>query len=153
MLSSRSLGRFTTRSCGKQRSGAATNPSLKARQLIHRSYSSGLSRGDDQLNAHGGNRQSTLSRVLTYGALATTTALVAERWYYGSPAKRNQEKDSKKSTYGTPDDFLKAIDTLRQDLSHIDGGVSTDPDDLHAHGFSANDYHPGTVSLTLCPPP
>lgn len=149
MLSPRTLGRLTPRSSGRQRILAAAIPStLKARPTAQRFYSTGQQQRDDgKPNTKGGNHQSTLSLALTYGALITTTALVVERWYYGSPAKRYQGKE--KPGYGTPEDFLKAIETLRQDLSHIDGGVSTDPDDLHAHGFSANDYHPGTVSLTL----
>lgn len=48
--------------------------------------------------------------------------------------------------YGTPEDFQKAIVELRTTFPQ-DGYVSTDGDDLHLHGFSDNDYHPG---MSIC---
>ncbi|KAF9474412.1 hypothetical protein BDN70DRAFT_884839 [Pholiota conissans] len=45
--------------------------------------------------------------------------------------------------FGSPEDFTKAIAELRQTFPS-DATVSTDPADLHAHGFSDNDYHPGS---------
>lgn len=45
--------------------------------------------------------------------------------------------------YGSPDDFQRAIKELRETFPAEDA-VSTDPEDLHVHGFSENDYHPGT---------
>ncbi|TFK19088.1 hypothetical protein FA15DRAFT_674754 [Coprinopsis marcescibilis] len=45
-----------------------------------------------------------------------------------------------KSKYGSPEDFAKAIEDLRQLLPSED--VSTNPDDLLVHGFSPNDHHP-----------
>lgn len=50
-------------------------------------------------------------------------------------------------TYGTPEDFRQAIQELRHIFSnegHESTLVSTNPDDLQVHGFSENDYHPGT---------
>lgn len=44
--------------------------------------------------------------------------------------------------YGSPSDFAKAIQKLREALTG-DEQVSTDEDDLEVHGFSENDYHPG----------
>lgn len=51
-------------------------------------------------------------------------------------------------TYGTPEDFRKAIQELRHTFGNDSEGhesavVSTNPDDLQIHGFSENDYHPG----------
>lgn len=48
-------------------------------------------------------------------------------------------------TFGTPEDFQKAIQELRHTFSnegYESGVVSTDPDDLQIHGFSENDHHP-----------
>jgi D-lactate dehydrogenase (cytochrome) len=45
-------------------------------------------------------------------------------------------------TYGTPEDFQSAIKDLRVAFPAGDA-VSTDLDDLHMHGFSENDHHPG----------
>ncbi|KAJ3516864.1 hypothetical protein NMY22_g14101 [Coprinellus aureogranulatus] len=149
MLSRQTLLSLAPRPCLRNRAVAATIPfRAKVRPPVHArcSYSTEHP-GKDGSHSRTENSRSNLPSVLTYSALIATTALVAERWYYGSPAKRNHGEE--KSSYGTPDDFKKAIEALRHELSHIDGGVSTDPDDLHAHGFSANDYHPGTVNLTL----
>ncbi|KAF9464057.1 FAD-linked oxidase-like protein [Collybia nuda] len=44
--------------------------------------------------------------------------------------------------FGTREDFKKGIEELRQAFSSQDA-VSTDPEDLHDHGFSIYDYHPG----------
>ena len=44
--------------------------------------------------------------------------------------------------YGTPEDFKMAIATL--EALFDDSAISTDPDVLYDHGFSINDYHPGT---------
>ncbi|TFY63274.1 hypothetical protein EVJ58_g3348 [Rhodofomes roseus] len=45
--------------------------------------------------------------------------------------------------YGSPEDFQRAIQELRDTFPDQDA-VSTDPDDLHVHGYSENDYHPGS---------
>lgn len=58
------------------------------------------------------------------------------------PAKIQSKDSSKEPTYGTPEDFDSAIRELRATFPSGEY-VSTDPDDLHTHGFSENDYHPG----------
>jgi D-lactate dehydrogenase (cytochrome) len=47
--------------------------------------------------------------------------------------------------FGTPEDFSRAIGELKGTLGK--DRVSTDPEDLFIHGFSANDYHPGMVHI------
>ncbi|KAF5391081.1 hypothetical protein D9757_003133 [Collybiopsis confluens] len=47
-----------------------------------------------------------------------------------------------KPEYGSPQDFQKAIVELKNSFPDKDT-VSTDPEDVYAHGFSVNDYHPG----------
>lgn len=122
--------------------------------MLHRYYSdagnSGSSRdSQEKENAKEEPRPDTLGLVMTYGALFTTTCLVVERLYYGSPANRSEDIQR---GYGSPEDFQQAIEALKQDLSHLEGGVSTDPEDLHAHGFSVNDYHPGAAHTVVVYP-
>ncbi|KZT70146.1 hypothetical protein DAEQUDRAFT_725774 [Daedalea quercina L-15889] len=45
--------------------------------------------------------------------------------------------------YGSTEDFQRAIQELRDTWVDQDA-VSTDPDDLYLHGYSENDYHPGS---------
>ncbi|KAI0344438.1 hypothetical protein BDW22DRAFT_1354465 [Trametopsis cervina] len=47
------------------------------------------------------------------------------------------------SAYGTAEDFRKAISELHDNFLD-EGVVSTDPDVLHVHGYSENDYHPSS---------
>ncbi|KDQ13157.1 hypothetical protein BOTBODRAFT_111787 [Botryobasidium botryosum FD-172 SS1] len=48
---------------------------------------------------------------------------------------------SRTPTFGTPADFQRAITELRAIFPA--SRISTNPDVLHAHGFSLNTYHPG----------
>lgn len=50
--------------------------------------------------------------------------------------------------YGSPEDFQRAIQELRDSFPDKDA-VSTDPDDLHTHGYSENDYHPGASTMRI----
>ena len=52
--------------------------------------------------------------------------------YPGSPSK---------PVYGTPEDFARAIQELKTLFS--EETVTTAEDQLEAHGFSPNVYHPG----------
>lgn len=52
--------------------------------------------------------------------------------------------------YGSSEDFATAIKKLREAFPEKEGElqkVSTEEDDLETHGFSENDYHPGTCSV------
>lgn len=51
--------------------------------------------------------------------------------------------------FGSPDDFKKAIAELRRTFPN-DNSVSTNPDDLHGHGFSDGDYLPGEFLSLIC---
>ncbi|KAF5349775.1 hypothetical protein D9758_010226 [Tetrapyrgos nigripes] len=57
-----------------------------------------------------------------------------------------------KPKFGTPADFDKAIDELRQAFHDDADIVSTDTDDLRLHGFSENDYHPGSPHTVVVYP-
>lgn len=101
--------------------------------------------GDGSSKEESGSRKehksSLLSVSLTWGAVLVATGLSIERWYYGSPTNRQAKGET--FGYGSPEDFKQAIEDLRKALSHLEHGVSTTSDDLYAHGFSVNDYHPG----------
>ncbi|KAF8815719.1 hypothetical protein BYT27DRAFT_6661810 [Phlegmacium glaucopus] len=57
-----------------------------------------------------------------------------------SPTTHGHESES--TQFGSSDDFKKAIQEL-QSTFPVNDKVSTDPDDLQVHGFSANDHHSG----------
>ncbi|PCH38627.1 hypothetical protein WOLCODRAFT_136371 [Wolfiporia cocos MD-104 SS10] len=82
-----------------------------------------------------------------YYALAAGSAIGAGLGYYYAGGTTQADKNRHVSTsglnaqYGTPEDFQRAILELQKALPS-EGAVSTDPDDLHTHGYSDNDYHP-----------
>ena len=67
-------------------------------------------------------------------------------WNAKPSSLRDNGSADQKPQYGSPEDFEKAIADLK--AVPLDGAVSTDPDVLYAHGFSVNDYHPGTYLST-----
>lgn len=68
------------------------------------------------------------------------------------PGRRQLSTADDEPTYGTPNDFQKAIQELKQTFNNEgneSGVVSTDPDDLRLHGFSENDYFPSACRSSL----
>lgn len=55
-------------------------------------------------------------------------------------------KSELNSQYGSPEDFKRAIRELEETFPSEDK-VSTDPEVLHVHGYSENDYHPGKQAV------
>lgn len=64
--------------------------------------------------------------------------------------RRGSETLSPKYVYGTPEDFAHAIEDLKTLFS--EDAVATDEDQLQAHGFSSNAYHPGAPCGPDCYP-
>ncbi|KAF9525592.1 FAD-linked oxidase-like protein [Crepidotus variabilis] len=67
-------------------------------------------------------------------------------------AKASQSKSEKVDLFGkfgTPKDFEAAIAELRSILSIDPTQVSTDPDDLHNHGFSVNAHNNGSAVYSV----
>ncbi|KIJ64816.1 hypothetical protein HYDPIDRAFT_111420 [Hydnomerulius pinastri MD-312] len=66
------------------------------------------------------------------------------------------KEDDDEPTYGSPRDFENAIRELREAFrAEQEGGegiVSTDAEDLRVHGFSENDYHPGSPHTVVLYP-
>ena len=58
------------------------------------------------------------------------------------PSHGSLSHESESIQFGSSDDFKKAIQELQSTFPANDK-VSIDPDDLHTHGFSPSDHHPG----------
>ncbi|KAI0755394.1 FAD-linked oxidase-like protein [Daedaleopsis nitida] len=58
-------------------------------------------------------------------------------------AERNRASAELNNQYGSPEDFKRAIGELRAAFEDEDA-VTTDAAHLEEHGFSENDYHPGS---------
>ena len=74
-------------------------------------------------------------------ALALGSVAIGLGGYYVG-VRRAIETPPPKPVYGTPEDFAHAIEELKTLFSK--DTVTTDKDQLEAHGFSPNAYHPGT---------
>jgi hypothetical protein len=62
-------------------------------------------------------------------------------------ARALESPPPRKPVYGTPEDFSRAIEELRASFAR--DAVTTEPDQLAAHGFSTNTHHSGMRAL-LC---
>ncbi|KAF7978658.1 hypothetical protein HWV62_45178 [Athelia sp. TMB] len=63
--------------------------------------------------------------------------------YLAKSSKNRSSSELKHTQYGSAQDFKQAIAELQSTFATHDGVVSVDPDVLHQHGFSVNDYHDG----------
>ncbi|KAF8599623.1 hypothetical protein BDV93DRAFT_526004 [Ceratobasidium sp. AG-I] len=87
-----------------------------------------------------------LARAL---ALAATAALAGTVGYTIAQESRSDHRSSYRrrsaelpNNYGSDEDFRRGIAELRAHFTEP-GTFTTDPDALHAHGFSLNSYHDG----------
>ncbi|TFK85448.1 hypothetical protein K466DRAFT_566602 [Polyporus arcularius HHB13444] len=81
-----------------------------------------------------------LSSLLLSGLVRWVTTSHLTRAPGGEP-ERNRASAELNTQYGSPQDFKKAIEELRT-LFPDEDAVTTDVEDLEAHGYSENDYHP-----------
>jgi len=135
----------TTRALGRAQIARSRSlaPSLRlpARSAIairstvasSRSYSSGSS----------GSSSSSSSKAPLWGLAAFNLGL-GGYWLANSDDTATVNSEP---VYGTPEDFVRAVDELRTKLG--ESKVSTDADDLHGHGFSAIDHHPSAYLPTM----
>lgn len=127
--------------------GAKRPSESVAVRMLRRRYSSQSSAGQ---NAPGSAGPSSVTRYLLLAAAASGFAggaAVALAWSRGNePAVHSTSRLNDK--YGSPEDFQRAIQELRDSFPDKDA-VSTDPDDLHTHGYSENDYHPGVCTMRI----
>jgi|SRR5712672_4806741 len=88
-----------------------------------------------------GNATSSNAFVLALGSVV----LGLGGYYLGARSNTTPAPNSpsSKPVYGTPDDFARAIEELKSLFS--EGVVTTERDQLEAHGFSPNSHHPGTL--------
>lgn len=88
-------------------------------------------------------------RLVRALALATTAALAGTVGYALAQESQSDHRSSYRrraadlpNNYGSDEDFRRGIAELRAHFTEP-GTFSTDPDALHAHGFSLNSYHDG----------
>ncbi|EPS98544.1 hypothetical protein FOMPIDRAFT_129619 [Fomitopsis schrenkii] len=115
-----------------------------ALRVARRRYSSQASGGQ---SAPGGVGPSSATRYLLLAASGfaggAAAALALNIWDDRGDDQVPPSASALNDKYGSPEDFQRAIRELRDSFDDKDA-VSTDPDDLHTHGHSENDYHPGS---------
>jgi len=103
--------------------------------------------------ARGGGAESTTSSNVLRVALALgSVALGLGGYYVGARSNHHTPVESpgspSKPVYGSPEDFARAIQELKTLFS--EETVTTAEDQLGAHGFSPNMYHPGEQVIRHC---
>jgi len=114
---------------------AATRPNSTSRSVTTRTYSTG-SQGSK-----------TGSSRAPLWALAAFNIGLGGYWL---ASQVNSSTDRTSPQYGTAQDFERAIAELKATLG--EAKVSTDAGDLHGHGFSAFDHHPGASIIGISGP-
>lgn len=127
--------------------GARRSSENIAVQTLGRRYSSQSTAGQSapaSTGASSATRYLLLAAASGFigGAAVALTVNRGSETIVHSPSRLNDK-------YGSPEDFRRAIQELRDTFAQADA-VSTDPDDLHVHGYSENDYHPGTCQTHFC---
>ncbi|KAI0052727.1 FAD-binding domain-containing protein [Auriscalpium vulgare] len=111
-------------------------------------------------NAHSVAFASTSTRTTSATSLpsrlvlALGGSLLGAAGYYIGTISTGHHADAtagKKPVYGTPGDFARAIKELKAAFP-LDDVVTTDPDDLSAHGISPNTWHPGNPHTVVVYP-
>lgn len=107
------------------------------------------------MSSHGTKDQRARSSVGTFAAIVGASIgsgilgyILAQNQQAHKLKARDARADAvpDSPTFGSPLDFQKAILELK--ATFVDASaVSTDPDDLHTHGFSKNDYYSGAFLL------
>jgi D-lactate dehydrogenase (cytochrome) len=93
-----------------------------------------------QLHTATGRNTGNVSSSNVFALALGSVALGLGGYYVG--VRRAIESPPPKPVYGTPEDFAHAIEELKPLFSK--DAVTTDEDQLEAHGVSPNGYHPGT---------
>ena len=119
-----------------------------------RSYYRSVRHNSTQSSGNPPRNSSLVKNVLgflAFGAGVGATLTITERgpqlWSTLESSRNSQTFNSSpglNNSYGSVEDFKKAIDELRAAFPGEDT-VSTDPEVLSTHGFSDNDYHPGAL--------
>ncbi|KAF9553236.1 hypothetical protein CPC08DRAFT_673450 [Agrocybe pediades] len=100
-------------------------------------------------NASGPQPRSKFSNpsviILAIGSALCGFAIAQLPVFSGDSVAQNVNAKEAKPQFATPEEMEQAITELKKTFGQEgdNGKVSTDPDDLHDHGFSENDHHPG----------
>ncbi|KAF9565039.1 FAD-binding domain-containing protein [Agrocybe pediades] len=85
--------------------------------------------------------------ILAIGSAFCGFAIAQLPFFYGDSVEVQQNATTQKAKpqFATPEEMEQAITESKKAFGQEgdNGKVSTDPDDLHDHGFSENDHHPG----------
>lgn len=90
---------------------------------------------------------SSLSSPRTVRSVSTTTTTTLTTTTTKPKPKEKEKEKEKNKTYDVP----ALLADLRAALP-LEHQVSTDAEILHAHGFSENDYHPGSTPTVVVYP-
>jgi hypothetical protein len=121
------------RTCNSRQVPASLTCGISGRKHIHPHY---LRQLHTATSRNTGNAPSSNVFALALGCVA----LGLGGYYVG--VRRAIETPPSKPVHGTPEDFAHAIKELKTLFSK--DTVTTDEDQLEAHGFSPNAHHPGT---------
>ena len=124
------------RTRSSRRGPASLTSGMSGRKHIHPQIPHYLRQLHTATGRNTGNASSSNVFALALGSVA----LGLGGYYVG--LRRAIETPPPKPVYGTPEDFAHAIEDLKTLFSK--DTVTTDEDQLEAHGFSPNAYHPGT---------
>ncbi|TCD60929.1 hypothetical protein EIP91_009282 [Steccherinum ochraceum] len=86
---------------------------------------------------------SIVSACLGYGFASSRSSQSVDELTLLSTIPANSDSGLNEH-YGSPADFKRAIEELKSTFPEEDI-VTTDEDELHVHGNSVNDYHPGSL--------
>lgn len=141
-----SLRNLTNRRLRHVNSSSLSGISSLPGNFLGRVYSSNPSdaRPDPKPERPAGNEWALRAFLL---GLAIPTLGWATESYLRKPYASTVSSDSnaKHTQHGSAQDLQQGISELQAAFASQEGVVSVDPDVLHQHGFSVNDYHDGNI--------
>ncbi len=126
--------------------------SLRATSALRRTATLGLRWNSSQAgtpvsrDASAGSQSKGSNAALAFAVGSLLSGAISYYLASHSGGERNRASAELNRQYGSPEDFKKAIEELRT-LFPGEDAVTTDVEDLEAHGYSENDYHPGEYAL------
>lgn len=88
-------------------------------------------------------------RAFLLGLAIPTLGWATDSYLRKAPASVvRSDSDAKHAQHGSAQDLQQGISELQAAFASQEGVVSVDPDVLHQHGFSVNDYHDGNIPFS-----
>jgi len=151
MASLRQLTPLLSRSSRFSRPATLTVNNARLRWAVSPKWPVGARYNSSQSSPLGSNNTRNITLVLVFGAGLGISYLLSQADTFLKATQSSHIANSSSglnNSYGTAQDFQKAIAELHAAFPGEDT-VSTDPDVLHQHGFSENDYHPGSSPMVV----